>query len=448
MQGTAALGSRTGKPQQRAPRTAELESRDDRLGRFALQGLLAVWIFAPELRRLIDWKHGFSSISVVSVLPIVALLPFLLAVRASKHAASQAPVGAIAVLWAGIFAYALVFGIAAGNAAAALYAFTLAVLPAAAGVWLGGRRANAAVCYSDFARFILWSAAIVSIYGIYQFVAAPPWDTAWMRNADMNSIGSPMPYMIRVFSVLNAPAALGDYLVLALLIAFPILSWRSAPLVTVILAALALSQLREAWVGLALGLVVLLLLSPRRIGGALAIAGSVAACALALSYLPYVTGTTDVQNTILTRINTFARLDSDLSAVNRREQMDLAYREALINPLGTGLGKLGTAAKLNGAAGSTEVLDSGILSRFVEMGILGTLAYLGVLFVSIVIAFRIWWVERGPDRSAARTVAAVALAVQIMLLAGDFFGDKHLALDGLLFWIVLGLMRNPRAVHR
>ena len=440
--GTLMSGSAVG-TKRRALRFAEREARIDRVGRLALLGVLALWVFVPEVRRLVDWKHGFSSISVISAFPLVALVPFLFFLRDSRRPRQQAPVIAIAVLWAGIFAYALVIGVAQGSAAAAVYAYMLAVLPAVVGVWIGTRCTDPGSWYRDIARFLLWTAAIISIYGIYQYVAAPPWDTAWMQQSGMNSNGIPKPYMIRVFSVLNAPAAFGDFLALVLLVAFPILTWRSIPLVTLMLAALVLSQLREAWIGLVIGVIALFCLSPRRIGGAAALGASVAVCVLAISIIPYVTGTLDVQKSIVTRLTTFGQLSSDISAVDRWNQMDSAYRKTTNNPLGAGLGELGTAAKLSSASAETEVLDSGFLSRFVEMGVLGTFAYIGVLLAGIVIVSRIWWAERGPDRRDARSFAAVALSVQIMLFAIDFFGDKHLALNGLIFWIVLGLVRLP-----
>ena len=45
----------------------------------------------------------------------------------------------------------------------------------------------------------------LALYGVYQFVRIPAWDAAWMINADLKSIGSPMPYLVRVFGTLNTP---------------------------------------------------------------------------------------------------------------------------------------------------------------------------------------------------------------------------------------------------
>ena len=39
--------------------------------------LLTLWVFVPELRRLVDWQVGYNSLPVINVIPIVALVPLV-----------------------------------------------------------------------------------------------------------------------------------------------------------------------------------------------------------------------------------------------------------------------------------------------------------------------------------------------------------------------------------
>jgi hypothetical protein len=68
---------------------------------------------------------------------------------------------------------------------------------------------------------------LISLYGLYQFVAPPTWDANWMLSSGMESIGQPRPFEIRVFSTLNSPASLAYYLAALILIALSLKApWR------------------------------------------------------------------------------------------------------------------------------------------------------------------------------------------------------------------------------
>ena len=74
---------------------------------------------------------------------------------------------------------------------------------------------NKAAILSSF----VWGAAAVGVYGIYQFLVAPPWDAFWLQNVTKRftdpSFGRPEPIMIRIWSTLNAPGPFGGSKVLA-----------------------------------------------------------------------------------------------------------------------------------------------------------------------------------------------------------------------------------------
>ena len=95
-------------------------------------------------------------------------------------------------------------------------------------------------------------------YGIYQFFFLAPWDAFWMRVVQMDSIGRPAPFEVRIFGTLNSPGPYADMLAASLLVALGAsgrLPWLAGMPAVV---ALLLSLVRAAWVGYAAGLFLLL----------------------------------------------------------------------------------------------------------------------------------------------------------------------------------------------
>jgi O-antigen ligase len=125
----------------------------------------------------------------------------------------------------------------------------------------------------------------------------------------------------------------------------------------------------------------------------------------------------------------------------------------LSEPLGQGLGNVGSAA-IAGASGSTMTLDNGYLSRLVELGVLGFVAYLVTLAIAF---FAAWYAFRMSvtlenRESSLPSILAVSLALQVMLLWIDLSTDSHTGILGIFFWYsiynvsVYGLAVRERAL--
>jgi hypothetical protein len=119
--------------------------------------LVSLWVLTPEARRLIDWQIGFNSLSILSLIPILSMLPLVGIFFGSKRITLPRDFAAIVVLWVGGFAYALLVAFLSGGLLGALYDATLFCVPVMVGLWLTTMDAGAARRVFD--RFA-WAALV------------------------------------------------------------------------------------------------------------------------------------------------------------------------------------------------------------------------------------------------------------------------------------------------
>jgi hypothetical protein len=95
--------------------------------------IIVVLLFTvlPVVHRLVDWRVGYSDQSIISVLPLLAMLPAAaIVLYTGRIGRLPKPLLACVWLWFGGFAFALGVGALSGNAVAALYSFVQFILPA------------------------------------------------------------------------------------------------------------------------------------------------------------------------------------------------------------------------------------------------------------------------------------------------------------------------------
>ena len=139
--------------------------------------IFALWSLAPGFRRLVDWKSGFSAISLLSILPLASIVPALISLiyRPGRLARIDPRLLMLAWAWFGGFTFALAITVAthAAPVAAAAYTFSDFCLPAAFGLWVASIDVPLRELYDRVASFMLWLITPLSIYGAFQFVAPP-----------------------------------------------------------------------------------------------------------------------------------------------------------------------------------------------------------------------------------------------------------------------------------
>jgi hypothetical protein len=404
---------------------------------------LLLWVCVPEVRRLLDWNRGFNSLPVVNLLPLLFLVPLAVLVTFDGSLLRlRGAMRALVYVWLASFGYALVVSLLGGTLLGGFYQFASFVLPVALGLLLATRVSSAAAALTFLSRVTLWPAVATSLYAIYQYFSPPPWDVYWVNNSGLVTIGVPQPFGLRVFGTLNAPVTLADFLTVTILLTLPRLRLSRWPLLLALvpcIAALALTSVRASWIELCVGFAVYAFFSPER-GSAFAAAAFVGAASLATFACASSLGNSVLVQQVQDRLETFGDLEHDNSVQWRQHEADVALEQARMDPLGEGLGTLGTATKL-GNAQSVTTIDNGYLERLDEMGVIGFAGYVAVLFIGIAATLR-RLVSRGPDAQTA-SVLAVALAVQVALAVLDLSSDHHTGLLGVAFWCCLGIALRP-----
>jgi O-antigen ligase len=399
---------------------------------------LALFVFSPEVRRIVDWLTSVHKLSLFSLLPLLGLMPALFLFAEWKNLGpAYRLVGAI---WLGAFGVALFIGGVSGSPLAASYDMLEFSTPLLFALLLAAGHEDLNAVFNRVAGSMLFLAVIASCYAIYQYVSPPPWDVFWVENSGLVSTGIPEPFGLRVFGTLNAYAALAHYLALTMIVNLPRLraaNWRSVVGYIPVTIALLLTSDRTAWLAFAVGSILYVVLSPRRTY-ALASLGCILVLGTALSAALLVTlgGSVDVVSTLQNRLASLTDIGEDTSFNSRRQQTASALHEGMSEPLGQGLGDVGSAANA-GSSGSTNTLDNGYLARFVELGVVGWVAYLVALVLAVVAVFRAYVASRRADDPLLSSILAASCAVQVMLLGTELSTDSHNGLLAIAFWFSL-----------
>ncbi|MBD5657231.1 MAG: O-antigen ligase family protein, partial [Candidatus Eremiobacteraeota bacterium] len=106
-------------------------------------------------------------------------------------------------------------------------------------------------------------------------------------------------------------------------------------------AALLLTLVREAWIGLVIGCAIYLVVSPLRMRAVPIFAASAVLFVFLIASLPAVLGSGPSSDVISARVSTLGDTDNDESAITRRHEIDDALAIGLAHPLGSGLGTTG-----------------------------------------------------------------------------------------------------------
>jgi putative inorganic carbon (HCO3(-)) transporter len=411
--------------------------------------VLVIWVTNSELRRLYDWKFGFSQVEVLAMLPLLCLIPHIysLTIGGGWKRLPRLPLIA-AWIWVGGFTYALVIAFLSGNALPGSYAFITFVFPIAIGLWIAADGTAFPVAYGRVTRLLFALTTIISVYGIIQYVAPPIWDLVWLQNivdSGTTTFGHPAPFQVRVFSMLNSPGTFAVFMAMMTVLVLPELSLRKPLLLLQMplwFIAFGLSLVRTGWIMFAIGVAVYLIFAPRR-GALLASFGLTAALVAGLvAILPAATGNDQVVTSLNARFATLTDLEEDESG---RERQDL-YGQGLLYiasaPLGQGLGVIGVSTKL-GDAGSSTSFDSGFLGRLLEMGIPGAAMYFLPLIVLVGASFKLWYDANTFGNTSLQVIAATTMGVEASFAFEQVACDAS-ALMLLTLWLLVCMVMTAR----
>ena len=393
-----------------------------------------LWLFmlTPFLRRVVDLHAGWSQVNLLMLAPYAAGI--LCAWPVAK------------ALYTRGFAYSVIF---ATIIAAVIYGVIVAtfddrwlsgsfdalrwVVPPLFGLFVATDPERQQEYRATVMRTMLIALIALSIYGVYQFIVAPPWDTFWMRESRLLSIGNPDPLQIRVFSTMNAPASLAVYLMAGLLLAIP----SSSPIRPISIAAgvvgLLLTLVRTSWLGLVVGVAYLLVFG--------ASARARLSIAIAIFCLPLIVLAIEQIPTgaeiINTRISSLSEVSNDASALDRVSEYVQFFENTLPQaPFGAGFGATGSYQAYVSANTATVLLDGAIMEIGIPLGIFVGGAYLLAVLAAGVSAC---WRSIGSGDTFLSSCGAIVASLSLSLIAGNVAVGE----SGIIFWLATGFCLTP-----
>jgi len=391
-----------------------------------LSFIVWLWMLTPFVRRVADLQSGWHEPSLILLAPYAASAwpPARELMAAVVRSIRVRPrfdglgLFVAAALGAGI---AIPFGLLTNPKGAIVETLNWWV-PIAFGAYVAVRTADPQAVERALARTLMQCALVVGIYGLYQFQFAPVWDTEWMRNTEVTTFGRTREFEVRVFSTTHAPGVLG-FLILP-----PILIWMTKPRLRDGLAmfcaalALALSQVRAAWIALAVATVLVQLRNNRRERIAFVAFLLVAGVAAAPFVLPI-----QVSDVTTSRFMTLFDPSSDISALSRFQGHIEMFDVIREHPFGIGMGvEDPTLMQLLGSR------DSIVVTAFMQFGIIGATLY---LLATIALAARLWIYYRNADTTEGLALAAVGIG----LLSVGLLGTQTAGPIGVIVWLTAGL---------
>lgn len=386
---------------------------------------LSLFLFTPFVRRLVDDQIGYSHANVLMLAPYLAVAWAALQAPRFFLTPGRPAQWPIALVFAAIL-YGFVLALAAGR----LFPGTLDLLrwsmPPLLACYIIARSEDWEAVCSELRAWAILALPLVSIYGLYQFVAPPSWDGNWMLHSGMNSIGQPQPFEVRVFSTLNSPASFAYYVEALLLITLALklrLRWFGVALG---MAALAVTLVRSAWLGLAIGMLLFLLRAPLRVrASALLLALAVVAVG------PLALTNARVEDVVSSRMETLYNVGGDKSLSERLKSYSDSLRELSDDPWGKGLGITNVASNYTD---EIRVIDGGPIEILLSTGLIfGSIYLIGVGLVLIAAIMCPAPLRYGDVFVACATIATVqALAFSsVTTVVGEI---------GILFWLAAGLV--------
>jgi hypothetical protein len=390
-----------------------------------------MWFLSPWVRRLIDFKSGWTDPSPVLLTPyLVTSITFITLVRCLPTAYRQGGLPFI-LAFAGVF-YAFLVGLIKNSFTAAVLGLLSWLSPVLFGFHLFANWRNYPHYRQNIQRTFLWGLLVMGTYGVVQFLVAPAWDQYWMSNAPINSIGTPEPFKIRVYSTMNAPGPFGSVIMAGLILLLNSSGILNLSAAGVGYLAFLLSSSRTAWLGWFVGLLILLTSLKPRIQMRLMVTIVVmAVCVIPLTTMePF-------SEVIHTRFQSFSNAKEDASYNARVEGYNQALGEALSETLGKGLGALDE----KNYGYSIGLYDSTFLSLLFSLGWFGTIPYSTGL---LLILFELLQYSKISFDSFANAARAIGFGIYIQFVLGSVI----LAVSGVVFWSFLGMAMAARNYYQ
>lgn len=336
---------------------------------------LVCWLFflIPLLRRLIEFRTGSTTASFVMVAPFLACLGGLAIFRKNSSQLLSPKLRVWIYVAAAVFYGALV-GLLLNPMKAVVQDIFGWLSPICFALYIYAQREHARELLGSIRSSFLYGTLVMGAYGLYQFFVLAPWDVLWMENSGLTSIGLPEPMQVRVFSTMNTPQPLADFLIAGVLLS--IASTRRIRFLVMPLGLLVtgLTMSRSSWVCGLLGIAIMSLsFTPRQ---RIQMVGLLLACVALVGVAFQVP---EVNETLTRRMQSFTDLRGDTSVNDRVASQEQAIAAFQSSPFGLGLGADAQFRSDTPSYGvpqrSIEIADNGIEEVLLSFGWCGSIIF-------------------------------------------------------------------------
>lgn len=387
--------------------------------------IVSLWFYTPFVRRVLDFHHGFTPANLALAAPILASTAALLTlVRFAKDLRGVLFAPALLVLAA--LTYGFLIGALRNGVVPAFYAYLSWLSPAMVGLHVALHWRRYPQMQQAMLRTMAWGLIPAALYGMVQFVAPPPWDRQWMIATELQSIGQPVPFSLRVFGTMTMPGTFAVVMEVGLLLLLSARVRGRLPALVLGFIGLLLSRIRTAWLGFVFGLVLQLVTQPvRRLPR-----NWMTIVVVGLLSLPVIT-IPRIREGIVDRLASFSQAEEDSSVRSRVMIARAAYQLVMEYAEGAGLGSTGSATVARGVGGIRN-FENGFLEVFYLFGWPGGAMFFLGLGGIIVQGLRLADARFDQFANAARSGA---LALLTSLLISEVFTGA----GGTLLWVLIGL---------
>jgi hypothetical protein len=384
-----------------------------------------LWFLTPLVRRLADYRSGFTDPSPILLAPFLAtMVTFITFLRVIPKASCTGCLPYVLSFLGVIYGYLI--GAIKGSPAGVTISFLEWLSPILISCHLFVNWREYPSYQKNTQRVFLWCAIIVGTYGVFQYLIAPDWDRVWLMNvssAGSTSFGKPEPLGMRVWSTLHGPGVFGQVMMAGLLLLLSNIEPLSLPATAFGYLSFLLCAVRSAWFGWAVGLLNLItFLKPKfqmRLT-LIVLIGSL--CVVPLTMIePF-------SKVIGSRLETFSSIQEDGSRLERQENYDHFLGYALTNVLGDGIGN------------NPGLLDSQVLELLINLGWFGTLFYASG-FLSLLLKLTL------DSKLRADAFASTARAITLGMFCQIVFGSVISGLPGIILWGFMGVGLAAQKYH-
>jgi hypothetical protein len=336
---------------------------------------LVCWLFflIPLVRRLIEFRTASTTASFVMVSPFLACLAGLAIFRSGYSQLLSSRLRTWIYVAAAIL-YGVLVGFLLNPLLAVVQDIFGWVSPICFGLYIYAQREHGREMLDSLRSSFLYGTLAMGLYGLYQFFVLAPWDAFWMENSGLNSIGAAEPMQVRVFSTMNSPQPLADFLIAGVLLSIASSRRIRFLIMPLGLLVIALTNSRSSWVCGLLGIVIMSLsFTPRqRVQMVVLLLVCVALVGVAFQ-VP------EVNDMLTHRMESFSNLRQDGSVNDRVASQQQAIAAFQSSPFGLGLGSDAHSKNDGPSYGvppqTIEIGDNGIEQVLLSFGWCGSIIF-------------------------------------------------------------------------